>query len=165
MKTSVIEVHDMLSVLSVDEVERRIGEVPGVASVTVNYAAGSATVRYDETRLEVADIKSGVRQRGYESAALADTSAGAGHEGHTAPGAQPATPEPASPKAAPIASVTAGAASADIAKSDKTAPDAAASTTPKPSPAAPAAAPAPAAPKPTATAGGEQHDKAALHKH
>ena len=68
MKTSVIEVRDMLSVLSVDGVEKRIGEVPGVESVTVNYAAGSATVRYDETRLEVADIKSAVRQRGYESA-------------------------------------------------------------------------------------------------
>jgi len=29
MKTSVIEVHDMLSVLTVDEVEKRIGKVPG----------------------------------------------------------------------------------------------------------------------------------------
>ena len=67
MKTSVIEVQDMLSVLSVLGVEKRIGEVPGVESVTVNYAAESATVRYDETRLEVADIKSAVRQIGYES--------------------------------------------------------------------------------------------------
>jgi Cu2+-exporting ATPase len=50
MKTSVIEVRDMLSVLSVLGVEKRIGEVPGVESVTVNYAAGSATVRYNETR-------------------------------------------------------------------------------------------------------------------
>ena len=33
MKTSVIEVHDMLSVLSVDEVEKRIDEVPSVQSV------------------------------------------------------------------------------------------------------------------------------------
>ena len=57
MRTSVIEVREMLSVLSVDEVERRIGTVPGVASATVNYAARNATVRYDETRLEVADIK------------------------------------------------------------------------------------------------------------
>ena len=71
MKTSVMEVHDMLSVLSVEGVEQRIGEVPGVESVTVNFAAGSATVRYDETRLEVADIKSAVRQSGYESAAPA----------------------------------------------------------------------------------------------
>jgi copper chaperone CopZ len=68
MKTSVIEVHDMLSVLTVDEVEKRIGEVPGVESVTVNHAAGSATVRYDETRLEVADIKAIVHQRGHQSA-------------------------------------------------------------------------------------------------
>ena len=68
MKTSVIEVHDMLSIWSVDEVEEQIGEVPGVESVTVNYAAGNATVRYDETRLEVADIKAAVRQRCYKSA-------------------------------------------------------------------------------------------------
>ena len=71
MKTSAIAVHDMLSVFSVDEVENRIGEVPGVQSVTVNFAAGSATVRYDETQLEVTDIKSSVRQRGLESAAPA----------------------------------------------------------------------------------------------
>lgn len=133
MKTSVIEVLDMLSVLSVDEVEKRIGEVPGVESVTVNYAAGSATVRYDETRLEVADIKSTVRQRGYESAVPAAASAGDGHEGHTAPGAPPATPAPAAAKTAPVAAATAGAA-----QQDKAAP----STTPKPSPAPSAAAPA-----------------------
>ncbi len=146
MKTSVIEVHDMLSVLSVDEVEKRIGGVPGVESVTVNFAAGSATVRYDETRLEIADVKSAVRQRGYESTAPAAASASEGHEGHTAPGAPPPTPAPDAPKAAPIAPATAGAA---------------ASSTPKPSPAAPAAAPASSAPKP---AGDEQQDKAVPDK-
>ena len=83
MKTSVIAVHDMLSVFGVDEVEKRIGEVPGVESVTVNFAAGSATVRYDETRLEVAEIKPAVRQRGIESAA---------------PLAEPATDTPAGDK-------------------------------------------------------------------
>ena len=67
MKTSIINVHDMLSVLSVEEVEKRIGEVPGVESVTVNFAAENATVRYDETRLEATDIKSAVRQKSYES--------------------------------------------------------------------------------------------------
>src|ERR1700676_4684523 len=97
MKTSVIEVHAMLSVFSVDDVEKRIGEVPGVESVTVNYAAGSATVRYDETRLEIADIKSAVRRSGRESAAPAAASAGDGHEGHTAPGAPPATTALAAP--------------------------------------------------------------------
>ena len=61
MKTSIINVHDMLSVWSVEEVEKHIGEVPGVESVTVNYAAGTATVRYDETRLAVGDIKSAFR--------------------------------------------------------------------------------------------------------
>jgi Cu2+-exporting ATPase len=66
MKTSVIDVHDMLSVLSVAGVVRRIGEVPGVESCTVNHAAGSATVRYDETRLTVSDIKSDVRQSAYD---------------------------------------------------------------------------------------------------
>ena len=140
MKTSVIEVHDMLSVLSVQGVEKRIGEVPGVESVTVNYAAGSATVRYDETRLEIADIKSAVRQSGYESATPAAASAGDGHDGHAAPGAQPATPAPTAP-----------------------------STTPKPSPVAVAAATAPtgAAPKSApdaAPAGDEQQDKPAPDK-
>ena len=118
MKTSVIEVHDMLSVLSVDEVEKRIGEVPGVESVTVNYAAGSATVRYDETRLEVANIKSAVRQRGQESAAPAAASARGGHEGHTAPGAPPATPASGAPSTTPKPAAPAGDA-----PQDKTAPD------------------------------------------
>jgi len=68
MKTSVIEVRDMLSVLSVAGVEKWIGEVPGVKSVTVNFAAKNATVRYDETRLRVADIKLDVRQRGHQRA-------------------------------------------------------------------------------------------------
>ncbi len=67
MKTSIINVHDMLSVLSVEEVEKRIGQVQGVESVTVNFAAENATVRYDETRLEATDIKSAVRQKSYES--------------------------------------------------------------------------------------------------
>jgi Cu2+-exporting ATPase len=89
MKTSVIDVHSMLSVLSVDEVEKRIGGVPGVESVTVNFATGSATARYDETRLEVSDIKSVVRQRGFESNPPAAASAGDGHEGHAAAGAAP----------------------------------------------------------------------------
>ncbi|MDQ2666656.1 MAG: heavy-metal-associated domain-containing protein [Gemmatimonadota bacterium] len=48
MTTSTLQVHDMLSVLSVDEVERRSGDVPGAASVTVDFAAGRATVRHDD---------------------------------------------------------------------------------------------------------------------
>lgn len=67
MKTSVIEMRDMLAVLTVDDVEKRLREIAGVESATVNYAAGNATVRYDETLLEVADIKVLVRQRGKQS--------------------------------------------------------------------------------------------------
>ena len=95
MKTSVIEVHDMLSVLSVLGLEKRIGAVPGVESVTVNFAAGSATVRYDETRLNVADIKSGVRQNGYDDAEPAATSA----NGNSQDGAvlEPPASEPDAP--------------------------------------------------------------------
>ena len=77
MKTSTLQVQDMLSVLSVDEVVKRIGEVPGVASVTVEFAAGRATVRYDETRLDNAEIKSAVRQRGFEPAPTHDAAAAA----------------------------------------------------------------------------------------
>ena len=96
MKTSAIEVHDMLSVFSVDEVEKRIGEVPGVQSVTVNFAAGNATVRYDETQLEATDIKSAVRQRGFDPTPP-DTPAAPAAAGTAAPdkAAAPATPEPA----------------------------------------------------------------------
>ena len=99
MKTSVIEVHDMLSVLSVDEVEKRTGDVPGVESVTVNFAAGNATVRYDETRLNIADLKSAVRQRGFEP---------------TTPDVLPATSASAAPTTAPV-SVSSGTASQDTA--------------------------------------------------
>jgi Cu2+-exporting ATPase len=155
MKTSVIEVHAMLSVLSVDEVEKRIGEVPGVESVTVNYALGSATVRYDETRLEIADIKSAVRQRGYESAAPAAASGGDDHEGRTAPGAPPATPAPAAPKTPPVAPATAAGAPTPAAptgdeQQDKAAPGAPPST---PVAAAPKSAPDAAAVAPAAPAG------------
>ncbi len=102
MKTSVIDVHDMFSVLSVTGVEERIGSVPGVESVTVNHAAGSATVRYDETRLDVAGIKSAVRRSGHETAAPVARSAGDRQEDQTAPGAPPAAPAPDAP-ATPVA--------------------------------------------------------------
>lgn len=98
MKTSVIEVRDMLSVLSVSGVEKRIGEVGGVESVTVNYAAGSATVRYDETRLDISDIKSNVRQSGYDDDAPPGGSAAHGHDAQAAPAAEPsASAKPPSP--------------------------------------------------------------------
>jgi Cu2+-exporting ATPase len=92
MKTSVIDVHAMLSVLSVDEVEKRIGEVPGVESVTVNFAGSNATVRYDETRLDVADIKAGVRQRAHAPDAPAAVEPVTGTAAAPAPKAAPVAP-------------------------------------------------------------------------
>jgi P-type Cu2+ transporter len=88
MKTSVLEVHDMLSVYGVVGVEKRIGEVPGVESVTVNHAAGNATVRYDETRLNVADIKSAVRHTEFATDTPAAASVQSAHQTE----AQAATP-------------------------------------------------------------------------
>jgi Cu2+-exporting ATPase len=155
MKTSVIEVHDMLSVLSVVGVERRIGEVPGVESVTVNYAAGSATVRYDETRLNVADIKSDVRQAGYEAP---DPAAAANDEqqDQVVPGAPPSTSLAERREAGP-----AGTAQPELvapAGEGQKGPAAAApifaTAAPKASPSAPAVAQAPVAP---AVAGHEGH--------
>ena len=111
MKTSVIEVPDMLSVLTVDEVEKRFGEVPGVESATVNYAAGNVTVRYDETLLEVADIRVFVHQRGQQSAGETQPRDESGNKPdhkpavEPTPGAVPASaspPEPTVPKAAPV---------------------------------------------------------------
>ena len=150
MKTSVIEVHDMLSVLAVDEVEKRFGGVPGVESATVNYAAGNATVRYDETRLEVADIKVMVHQRGHQPADESLPIEASGHKPARKPDAVP-TPEvaPASaskPEAAmPRASTVAAAAVPPVTvpagdgQQAKTAPIAQPSTL---EPAAPKAAPA-----------------------
>ena len=159
MKTSVIEVHDMLSVLSVVGVEKRIGEVLGVESVTVNFAAGSATVRYDETRLNLADIKSDVRQSGYESDAPTGPSKGGGHKAHKAPDEAAGTPP-----------ATAGAGSAGTAQPDKTAP----LTPQKPSPLASAADTTSSVPKsgPDAATGvpvtptpeGDKQDKATPEK-
>jgi len=104
MKTSVMEVNDMLSVLSLDEVEDRIGEVPGVESVTVDFAGGTATVRFDETRIEIADIKPAVRQRAYEAA---DAPAeGEGHGDHPERGA-PEPPKPGGSASAPAADAAA----------------------------------------------------------
>ena len=137
MKTSVIKAHDMLSVLGVDEVEERIGEVPGVESVTVNYAASSATVRYDETRLDVADIKSIVRQRGYkssgESLSKPLTEAGPTHEGTGAPSpragpASAAPTETAGPKASTPTAAPVPVASANDGQKDEAVPAAPPST-------------------------------------
>ena len=124
MKTSVIDVRDMLSVLSVQGVEERIGEVPGVESVTVNHAAATATVRYDETRLHVGDIKSDVRQRGFAAASESPPKIG--------PESEPAGQAPLAPSQPPVLPPQKGAADAAPTQPEKdTAPSTPAATPPK----------------------------------
>ena len=129
MKTSVIKVQDMLSVLSIEDVEKRIGEVPGVESATVNYDTGSATVRYDETRLKAADIKPAVHQASYQSESKQEQDATlTPNDSKESPDNKPAsaatkveTPE----QAVPAPPVDAPAATISDEKKDKTASDAA----------------------------------------
>lgn len=137
MKTSVIEMRDLLSVLTVDEVEKRIRKVPGVESATVNFAAGNATVRYDETLLEVADIKVLVHQRGQQSPGESQAKEVSEEKPEPKPEQNPGVkpppeaapasaspPEPAIQKAVPAPSTTVPkpAAPAGDGQPDKTAP-------------------------------------------
>ena len=164
MKTSVIEVHDILSILTVDEVEKRISGVPGVDSATVNYAAGNATVRYDETRLEVADIKVIVHQRGHQPAGDSLPLHVSEHEPVRTPAvvstpkvaASASKPEAAMPKTSTVAAAAVPAITGPggTGQQDKTAPIAQ-----TPEPAAPKAAPAAMA-APFIRPGDSQQDKA-----
>ena len=127
MKTSVIEVDDLLSVLTVDEVEKRLEDVAGVESATVNYAAKNATVRYDETLLEVADIKVLAHQRGQHPPGESHAKEGKEHKPEEKPGVKPtpeAAPASASPKADPVTPAAAPkpAASAGDGQKDKANP-------------------------------------------
>lgn len=142
MKTSVMEVHDMLSVLSVDGVEKHIGEVAGVESVTVNFAAGNATVRYDETRLDIADIRSSVRQNGYETGESEAAKASGNHANQNAPGKPPETAAPVDLPAKADAAGATAAQPADATPSVKP-------TASKPTPIS-ASSPSPDAAKPLA---------------
>ncbi len=152
MKTSVIEVRDMLSVLSVLGVEKRIGAVPGVESVTVNFAAGNATVRYDETRLQATDIKAAVHQSGDESAGESEPKPASEHKPADKPAAVPKqdsapasaiTPEATVPKAATGVPAAKGHENHPATGAQISTPEA---DTPKASAAPPAVAPPPAAP-------------------
>lgn len=156
MRTSVIELRDMLSVLAVDEVEKRVREVPGVESATANYAAGNVTVRYDETRLEVADIKAIIHQRGHQAAGESPPEHGSEHEPVQKP-AVPAAPEaPPAPPPEPVAAAPKASPDVPAARRALAAPSPAVNAAPKPAPNAATGAPSPDAPR-----GDGQKDKAA----
>lgn len=65
MKTSTIEVGELISTLSAAGVERQLTALPGMQHVNVNYVAGSATVHFDETQLTLAAIRQRVADCGY----------------------------------------------------------------------------------------------------
>ncbi|MDP3841556.1 MAG: heavy metal translocating P-type ATPase [Oxalobacteraceae bacterium] len=65
MKTSTIEVGDLVSTLSAAGVERQLTALPGVHHADVNYVAGSATVHYDESLISLEAIRQRVVDCGY----------------------------------------------------------------------------------------------------
>ena len=68
MKTSILEVGGLLSVLSARGVEKQLAKLPGVGKVEVNYIAGSATVTYDEAAVDLKTIKARIHECGYHCA-------------------------------------------------------------------------------------------------
>ena len=65
MKTSTIEVGELVSTLSAAGVERQLSTLPGVHHADVNYVAGSATVHYDESLTPLEAIQQRVTDCGY----------------------------------------------------------------------------------------------------
>jgi P-type Cu2+ transporter len=99
MKTSTIEVGELVSTLSAAGVERQLSTLPGVHHADVNYVAGSATVHYDEARITLEAIRQRVIECGYHCRGElvpahvcepadrnASGDAHAGHAGHAMPG-------------------------------------------------------------------------------
>jgi Cu2+-exporting ATPase len=88
MKTSTVEVGELVSSLSAAGVQRQIAALPGVQHVDVNYVAGSATVHYDETKSSLEDIRRRIVECGYHCrgemlpAHVCPPEGHAGHAGH-----------------------------------------------------------------------------------
>ena len=116
MKTSTIEVGELVSTLSAAGVHRKLSTLPGVQHADVNYVAGSATVHYDEAKITLDAIRQRVVDCGYPCrgelvpahvCGPADHKAGGeAHAGH----AMPAGATGKSTPAAPVAEEPAGTA-------------------------------------------------------
>ncbi|MFA6178061.1 MAG: heavy metal translocating P-type ATPase [Candidatus Methylopumilus sp.] len=65
MKTSTIEVGELISTLSAMGVGRQLSTLPGIHHVDVNYVAGSATLYYDESKITLEAIRQRVIDCGY----------------------------------------------------------------------------------------------------
>ena len=99
MKTSTVEVGELVSTVSAAGVGRQLLTLPGVHHADVNYVAGSATVHYDESRTSLEAIRQRVIDCGYHcrgelvpahvcEPADHDAAGAApeGHAGHVMPG-------------------------------------------------------------------------------
>ncbi len=99
MKTSTVEVGELVSTLSAAGVEKQLSTLPGVHHVDVNYVAGSATVHYDEAKTTLQAIRQRVVDCGYHCrgelvpAHVCDPEGhkmtGDAHAGHAAHGQRP----------------------------------------------------------------------------
>ena len=65
MRTSTVEIGDLLSPLGAEGVRKELLKIPGVHHVDANGAAGSATVHYNEETTTLAKIRSVINQCGY----------------------------------------------------------------------------------------------------
>ena len=65
MKSATLEIGGLLSTLSALGVEKQLAKLPGVHQAEVNYVAGSATVVFDETMIDLKTIKARVHECGY----------------------------------------------------------------------------------------------------
>jgi P-type Cu2+ transporter len=68
MRTVTIEVAGLLSPLSALGVQKQLARLAGVTKAEVNYVAGSATITYDETVIDLSSIKAKVHECGYHCA-------------------------------------------------------------------------------------------------
>ena len=68
MNKATIEIGGLLSALSARGVEKRLAKLPGVHKAEVNYVAGSATVAYDESLVDIKTLKGTVHECGYHCA-------------------------------------------------------------------------------------------------
>ncbi|VVB73380.1 putative copper-exporting P-type ATPase A [uncultured archaeon] len=79
MKRIVFEISGMHCTNCARTIEKSVGRVKGVKSTSVNFAADSAQVEFDEAETGVDELKKAVRDAGYEAE---EVSMGGEHAGH-----------------------------------------------------------------------------------
>ncbi|MBM2832766.1 MAG: metal transporting ATPase, partial [Dehalococcoidia bacterium] len=62
-----LQITGMTCAACVEKIEHGVGDLPGVAKVVVNLAAGSARVEYDSSLTSLNEIKKTIRELGYEA--------------------------------------------------------------------------------------------------